>query len=110
MKNKRPSAPAFAKGSRPEKKQSKPEGRFKRSASDKPTKAAARAEAAPEAGAVAGERIAKRLARAGVASRRDAEAMIAEGRVKVNGKVLSSPAFNVSASDQIGRASCRERL
>jgi len=101
MKNKRPSAPAFAKGSRPEKKQSKPEGRFKRSASDKPTKAAARAEAAPEAGAVAGERIAKRLARAGVASRRDAEAMIAEGRVKVNGKVLSSPAFNVSATDRV---------
>src|SRR5690606_39732041 len=81
MKNKRPSAPAFAKGNRPEKKQSKPEGRFKRPAADRPTKAAARAEAAPDAaGAVAGERIAKRLARAGVASRRDAEAMIAEGR------------------------------
>ncbi|TPN81847.1 pseudouridine synthase [Mesorhizobium sp. CU2] len=49
----------------------------------------------------AGERIAKRLARAGIASRRDAEELIAAGRVKVNGKVLGSPAFNVSASDVI---------
>lgn len=55
------------------------------------------ADAEPEAG----ERIAKRLARAGIASRRDAEELIAAGRVKVNGKVLASPAFNVSASDVI---------
>jgi 23S rRNA pseudouridine2605 synthase len=48
-----------------------------------------------------GERIAKRLARAGVASRRDAERMIAEGRVRVNGTVLSSPAFNVTDTDKI---------
>ena len=48
-----------------------------------------------------GERIAKRLARAGIASRRDAEELIAAGRVRVNGKVLSSPAFNVSANDTI---------
>lgn len=48
-----------------------------------------------------GERIAKRLARAGISSRRDAEDLIAAGRVKVNGKVLESPAFNVSASDRI---------
>ncbi|RWA87443.1 pseudouridine synthase [Mesorhizobium sp.] len=54
-------------------------------------------EAAPEAG----ERIAKRLARAGIASRRDAEELIAAGRVKVNGKVLSSPAFNVMPDDVI---------
>ena len=54
-------------------------------------------EAEPEAG----ERIAKRLARAGIASRRDAEELIAAGRVKVNGKVLSSPAFNVMADDVI---------
>ena len=47
------------------------------------------------------ERIAKRLARAGVASRRDAEEMIAAGRVKLNGQVLSSPAINVSFSDRI---------
>ncbi|TIO48666.1 MAG: pseudouridine synthase [Mesorhizobium sp.] len=54
-------------------------------------------EAAPEAG----ERIAKRLARAGIASRRDAEELIAAGRVKVNGKVLTSPAFNVMPDDVI---------
>ncbi len=48
-----------------------------------------------------GERIAKRLARAGIASRRDAEELIAAGRVKVNGKVLSSPAFNVMFGDII---------
>ncbi len=47
------------------------------------------------------ERIAKRLARAGLASRREAEAMIAAGRVAVNGKVIDSPALNVSAADRI---------
>jgi 23S rRNA pseudouridine2605 synthase len=48
-----------------------------------------------------GERIAKRLARAGIASRRDAEELIAAGRIRVNGKVLSSPAFNVSPGDTV---------
>ena len=48
-----------------------------------------------------GERIAKRLARVGIASRRDAEELIAAGRVKVNGKILETPAFNVSQSDVI---------
>lgn len=43
-----------------------------------------------------GERIAKVLARAGVCSRRDAERMIKEGRVAVDGKVLASPALNVT--------------
>jgi 23S rRNA pseudouridine2605 synthase len=38
--------------------------------------------------AKAGERIAKRLARAGLASRRDAEELIAAGRVKVNGEIV----------------------
>jgi 23S rRNA pseudouridine2605 synthase len=41
------------------------------------------------------------MARAGVCSRRDAEAWIAQGRVSVNGKVLSSPAFNVSDADDV---------
>lgn len=54
-----------------------------------------------EATEEAGERIAKRLARAGLASRRDAEELIAAGRVKVNGKALSSPAFNVMPGDVI---------
>ena len=48
-----------------------------------------------------GERIAKRIARAGVCSRRDAERMIEAGRVRVNGKVISSPALNVTAKDAI---------
>ena len=48
-----------------------------------------------------GERIAKRLARAGVSSRREAEALIADGRISVNGRVLHSPAFNVMPSDKV---------
>lgn len=47
------------------------------------------------------ERIAKVMARAGVASRRDSEAMIAEGRVKVNGQVLESPAYDVKPTDAV---------
>jgi 23S rRNA pseudouridine2605 synthase len=47
------------------------------------------------------ERIAKVMARAGLASRRQAEAWIAAGRVAVNGAVISSPALNVTASDRI---------
>ncbi|MGC4024794.1 MAG: pseudouridine synthase [Mesorhizobium sp.] len=48
-----------------------------------------------------GERIAKRLARAGISSRRDAESLITDGRVRVNGKVVETPALNVFASDRI---------
>lgn len=48
-----------------------------------------------------GERIAKFLARAGVCSRRDAERLIAEGRVKLNGKVLDTPAVKVTGADKI---------
>lgn len=47
------------------------------------------------------ERIAKYLARAGVASRREIERMIAAGRVKVNGTALDTPAFKVAATDRI---------
>ena len=46
-------------------------------------------------------RIAKVLARAGVASRRDAEAMIAAGRVAVNGRAIESPALTVGPADRI---------
>ncbi|MGC8203678.1 pseudouridine synthase [Aliiroseovarius sp. PTFE2010] len=48
-----------------------------------------------------GDRIAKVIARAGLASRREAEAMIAAGRVAVNGKVIDSPALNVTDSDKV---------
>ena len=48
-----------------------------------------------------GDRIAKTLSRAGIASRREAERMIADGRVSVNGKVIDSPALNVTDSDKI---------
>ena len=46
-------------------------------------------------------RIAKVMARAGVASRREAETLIAAGRVSVNGAVINSPALNVTARDRI---------
>ena len=55
--------------------------------------------AAPEETAGRGERIAKYLARAGIASRRDAEKLIAEGKVKLAGQVVSSPATFVQPGD-----------
>jgi 23S rRNA pseudouridine2605 synthase len=48
-----------------------------------------------------GERVAKVIARAGLASRREAEAWIAAGRVAVNGAVITSPARNVTAQDTV---------
>jgi 23S rRNA pseudouridine2605 synthase len=47
------------------------------------------------------ERIAKAMARAGLCSRREAERWIAEGRVSVNGKLLTTPAFEVSPKDAV---------
>jgi 23S rRNA pseudouridine2605 synthase len=47
------------------------------------------------------ERIAKVMARAGLCSRRDAERWIAEGRVKVDGAVLTSPAVTVTPHSQV---------
>lgn len=46
-------------------------------------------------------RIAKVMARAGLCSRRDAEAWIADGRVAVNGEVLTSPARDVGPADAV---------
>jgi 23S rRNA pseudouridine2605 synthase len=43
------------------------------------------------------QRIAKLLARAGIASRREVERMIAEGRVALDGKVLDTPATLVAS-------------
>lgn len=47
------------------------------------------------------ERIAKVIAAAGICSRRDAETYIANGRVAVNGRRLTTPAFTVSPQDEI---------
>ena len=52
-----------------------------------------------QAPAGGGERVAKALARAGVASRREVERLIAEGQVAVNGVVLDSPAVKVGPGD-----------
>jgi 23S rRNA pseudouridine2605 synthase len=49
----------------------------------------------------AGERIAKVLSRAGLASRRDAEEMVTQGRVTVNGRVINSPALDVTGNDVV---------
>ncbi|QOZ47767.1 pseudouridine synthase [Bradyrhizobium sp. CCBAU 53340] len=63
------------------------EGRPRREEAPKPKKA--------------GERIAKALARAGLASRRDAEEMVTQGRVTVNGRVINSPALDVTKNDVV---------
>ncbi|WP_420863906.1 pseudouridine synthase [Algirhabdus cladophorae] len=55
----------------------------------------------PNKPAQTAERIAKVMARAGIASRRAAERMIEAGRVTVNGKLLATPAFTVTAADKI---------
>lgn len=63
------------------------EGRPRREEAPKPKKA--------------GERIAKALARAGLASRRDAEEMVTQGRVSVNGRIINSPALDITANDVV---------
>ena len=47
------------------------------------------------------ERLAKFMARSGVCSRRDAEEYIRQGRVTVNGEVVSTPAFNVEGTEKV---------
>lgn len=56
---------------------------------------------APETEQPAGDRVAKVIARAGLASRREAESWIAAGRVAVNGKVLDGPAVVVGPRDRV---------
>ena len=48
-----------------------------------------------------GERIAKIVSRAGLCSRRDAEEWITQGRVSVNGRVINSPALDITANDVV---------
>ncbi len=52
-------------------------------------------------GTTDGERIAKYLARAGIASRREAERLIEQGIVTVDGEVLTTPAFKVTEAMEI---------
>jgi 23S rRNA pseudouridine2605 synthase len=47
------------------------------------------------------ERLQKVIARAGIASRRKSEELIKEGRVKVNGKVVTELGLKVSPSDRV---------
>ncbi len=56
---------------------------------------------APASAPQSNDRIAKVIARSGVASRRDAEKMILAGRVAVNGKTIASPALDVAPSDRV---------
>ena len=79
----------------------RPSAKPNASQSRPPKSRAAPAKPATDAPKREGDRIAKVLARAGVASRRDAERMIEAGRVSVNGKKLDSPALNVTTKDRI---------
>ncbi len=65
------------------------------------TKSAEPASAHPDSERPAGERIAKFLARAGIASRRDAEKLIEQGIVTVDGITLTTPAFKVTGEMDI---------
>jgi 23S rRNA pseudouridine2605 synthase len=92
-KPKRPGSKPF-----PRDKQEKPGAKRD---GDKPVKTASARIAAETEGSDKAERISKVMARAGVASRRDIERMIMEGRVKLNGVVLDSPVVNVTLLDKI---------
>ncbi|APO66584.1 RsuA/RluB/C/D/E/F family pseudouridylate synthase protein [Rhizobium gallicum] len=89
-KPKRPGGKPSAHDARP-----KTEGKPARSS------AAPKAAAAETEGETKAERISKVMARAGVASRRDIERMIMEGRVTLNGKTLDTPVVNVTLTDKI---------
>jgi 23S rRNA pseudouridine2605 synthase len=69
--------------------------------SGKPAKPGRRPEVKPAAGPDEPLRIAKAMARAGLCSRREAERWIEQGRVNVNGRLLTTPAFEVSAKDKV---------
>lgn len=99
---KKDAKPGFKSGSKPagaERPRAKAEGAVR-----KPVRSAKREEFVGEGAAPADgkpERISKILARVGVASRRDIERMILEGRVTLNGKLLDTPVVNVTLEDKI---------
>ena len=81
------------KGARPEPRAAKPGPRGPKGGkpAEKP------ADAAP----LRSERIAKAMARAGIASRREVERLIGLGKVAVNGRILDTPATLVTRDDKI---------
>ncbi len=91
---KAPEKPVRARPGAPGKKATPEKPRLKKARAERP--------APPErTSAYEGERISKVMARAGACSRRDAEQWIAEGRIAVNGRVLTSPAVNIREGDKI---------
>jgi 23S rRNA pseudouridine2605 synthase len=101
-KSKRPGAKSSDRSGKPQTR--KPSAKSADQFADKPASKPARApraEASVTDETVKPERISKLLARAGVASRRDIERMIMEGRVSVNGKVLETPVLNATLADKI---------
>ncbi|SMD16621.1 pseudouridine synthase [Rhizobium sp. RU36D] len=90
-------------GGKPPERDGKPARKFAKpaaTAAPKPAKGRAITAAESTDGAKP-ERISKIMARAGVASRRDIERMILEGRVALNGKVLDTPVVNATLADKI---------
>lgn len=57
--------------------------------------------ATPQDQSAPGDRVAKVIARAGICSRREAEKLIEQGRVSVNGKVLDTPGVKVTSDDLV---------
>ena len=62
---------------------------------------AAKAKKTPAKADDSADRIAKVIARAGLCSRREAESWIAAGRVKLNGRLLDTPAVTVKPGDKV---------
>lgn len=93
-----PSEPKKSKSGKPFPEKKAP--RKPRAKGDKPA-ASAPDVVAPQSATSAPERIAKFMARAGLCSRRDAERWIEDGRVKLNGKLLTTPAITVTNRDKV---------
>ncbi|WP_420411977.1 pseudouridine synthase [Roseibium sp.] len=97
-----------SKRSGPQDGRNRPKRAAEKRGSGKPAKPANRKPAAkvdtPTASPVdgdRGDRIAKVMARAGLCSRREAETWITNGRVELNGKVLTTPAVTVTGNDKV---------
>ncbi|CUA88348.1 pseudouridine synthase [Chelatococcus sambhunathii] len=95
-----PRHPAREEGDRPLMRKARPGREERRDAAPRrPARAAAQREVLPDRDGR--QRIAKIMARAGVASRRDAEEIIRAGRVAVNGKAIDTPATLIGPEDRV---------